>query len=132
MFRVCLAVSLLPVLACAEPKFVSEQDARRLVRAALPTWALKAGPVYIRPWKSSPNADFFFFTADRDNPGGSGTVGHFAVERTTGDVWDGVVCQEYKVEGLARLQVLIRKKLGLTETTYKNLKRQGPYCDGAK
>ena len=132
MFRLALVIALLPGLGGAEYKSVSAQDARRLARAALPEWALKAGPVYIDQGRFDPDTGFYFFTATRSNPGGSGTVGHFAIHGITGDVWDGVVCQEYKTEAIARLQTSIRRKLGLTEAAYQKLRRQGPYCDALK
>lgn len=59
-------------------------------------------------------------------------VGHYAVDRTTGDVWDGVMCREYKPEAVIKLQALIRKQLRLTEADYRKLKRQGPYCEFSK
>ena len=132
MFRLALAIALLPGLGRAESKSVSVQDARRLVRAALPALALTAGPVYIDQGHFDPDKGFYFFAASRSNPGGSGTVGYFAVHRITGDVWDGVVCQEYKTAAIARLQTSIRRKLGLTEAAYQKLKRQGPDCDEVK
>jgi len=63
------------------------------------------------------------------NPNGSSTIGHFLVDPKTADVWDGVVCKEYKNAGLLKLQISARKKLGLTEVMYQKLKRPGPYCD---
>jgi hypothetical protein len=102
---------------------------QRLVRAALPDWALKAGPVDISEYSVASEPDFYFFLASRDNPGGSGTVGHFVVHRLTGDVWDGVVCAEHKTAALVKLQVSIRKKLGLRDADYPKLRRKGPFCD---
>ena len=124
-------IALLSVPGWAESKSVTKEDALRLVRAALPDWALKAGPVYVSP-SSSPDPDFYFFGAYRSNPDGTGLVGHYAVHRTTGDVWDGVICREYKPEAVIKLQAVIRKQLRITEAEYRRLKRQGPYCEFSK
>jgi hypothetical protein len=130
VIRFALVVALLSGPVWAESKSVTKQEALRLVRAALPDWALKAGPVYVTP--SLTDSNFYFFEASRSNPGGTGIVGHYAVHRTTGDVWDGVICQEYKPEAVLKLQVLIRKQLRLTEADYRKLKRLGPYCEFSK
>lgn len=116
-------------VALSASKSVAPDDARRLVRAALPQWALKTGPVYVDPYPVDSDPDFYFFLAYRSNPGGSGTVGHFAVHRITGDVWDGAVCEEHKTVALAKLQVSIRRKLGLSDSQYQKLRRKGPFCD---
>jgi hypothetical protein len=98
------------------------------VHAALPSWALKAPGLSIDGYPDRYSPDYYFFLVTVDNPGGSGTVGHFAVDPKTGDVWDGVVCEEYKTPTLTKLQFSIRKRLGLSDSVYRGLKRPGPLC----
>ncbi len=77
--------------------------------------------------------DFCFFEASADHPGpGSGVVGHYAVDRSTGDVWDGVVCRELRSPGLENLQRTVRKRIGLTEKEYRKLRRPGPMCSAGE
>jgi len=73
---------------------------------------------------------FYFFEARWANPKpASVIVGHYAVDPNTGDVWDGVVCSEFTSPLLRRLQVSIRRRLGITDDKYRVLRRKGPMCD---
>jgi hypothetical protein len=64
------------------------------------------------------------------NPAGSSLIGHFLVDPRTGDVWDGIICQEHKTPALSRLQYAMRKRIGLSDADYRKMKRSpGPMCD---
>ena len=116
----------------SQSKVIGANQARELVRAALPR-ALKRPPVSIDGGSDAYLPNFYSFSAYRPtNPFGSSTIGHFLVDRKTGDVWDGVVCQEYRTPALTKLQVSIRKQLKLSEAGYRRLRRPSPYCDDSK
>ena len=55
------AMILFSGVALSASKSVAPDDARRLVRAALPQWALKTGPVYVDPYPVDSDPDFYFF-----------------------------------------------------------------------
>jgi hypothetical protein len=61
-------------------------------------------------------------------PEGSVIIGHFAVDKQTGDVWGATACNEYSFPALKRLQDAVRKRAGMGESDYRWLRRKGPYC----
>jgi len=73
-------------------------------------------------------ANFYEVSARYDNPVGSGTVGNFAVERTTGVVWSFPVCGFYSSTVLLKAQKALRDRIGLTDSEYRNLQKPGPFC----
>lgn len=78
--------------------------------------------------------DFFMaiFGSSRPEVGDAGVlqVRYYAVDRQTGDVWNSVICQRMATPLLKRLQAQLRKRIGLTDTEYQKLKREGPLCEG--
>jgi hypothetical protein len=72
---------------------------------------------------------FYVFQGLTDNPGGSGNMGFFEVDPETADVWDGVVCARFATRPLAKLQRVIRRRIGLTEEEHRKLQRPGTYCE---
>jgi hypothetical protein len=73
--------------------------------------------------------EYQFFQGIFDNPGGSVNLGHYAVDRKTGEVWDGVICSRVASPSLVKLQVAIRNRIGLTREDYRKARRPGPMCD---
>jgi hypothetical protein len=73
--------------------------------------------------------EFSFVAVLWDNPNGSVIIGHYAVDRKTGDVWNGVICERMKSPSLTRLQRAIRTRIGLTDSDYRKARRPGPECE---
>ncbi len=73
-------------------------------------------------------ANFYEVSARYDNPVGSGTVGNFAVERATGEVWSFPVCGYYSSQVLRKAQQALRQRISLTDSEYRNLRKPGPFC----
>lgn len=124
----CFLLTVGIVHAGPRTKTVSLKQARELVSAALPSWALKLRNLAIDPYEDAYSPDFYYFFVWHPVPEGSGTVGQFAVDPMTGDVWNGVLCEEYTTAALSRLQISVRKQLGLSDKDYRRLKRLGPTC----
>lgn len=57
-----------------------------------------------------------------------GTLGQYDVNMLTGDVWNGTSCHEYSGRRLVRLQMILRKKIGLSRLDYMRLRTRGPMC----
>jgi len=72
---------------------------------------------------------FQFFQGIFDNPDGSFNLGSYAVDRKTGDVWDGVYCARATSLSLSRLQAAVRNRIGLSKEEYRKARRPGPMCD---
>ena len=79
------------------------------------------------PDKWDPAFDFYQALDDAD-PDGSAVFGTYAVNRSTGDVWNGIMCSEYKSARLRKLQSRFRKRLGLSPADYSRLRVPGPLC----
>ena len=73
--------------------------------------------------------EFHSFQGIFDNPGGSFNLGFYAVDRKTGDVWNGVVCERAISPSLVKLQVAIRNRIGLSKDEYRKIRRVGPMCE---
>jgi hypothetical protein len=73
--------------------------------------------------------EFQGFQAIFNNPHGSFNLGFYEVDRKTGDVWNGVICERMKSPSLTRLQRAIRIRLGLTGSDYRKAPRSGPMCE---
>ena len=106
---------------------LTEVEARELIAAALgpdisylPHFGLE---MYTNPEKSH----FVLFEATAQNSkGGSPVIGHFAVNRATGNVWDLVVCKQRDSEALKRLQNDIRKRIRLGQNDLRRLSKEAP------
>jgi hypothetical protein len=80
---------------------------------------------------------FYFFQAEEghssanleDPTVGVFQVGYYAVDRNTADTWDAGFCREISSPSLAHFQVVIRKRIGLTDTAYRKLRKPGPFCE---
>ena len=76
-----------------------------------------------------PEFQFFQAIFANPNPIGSFNLGHYAVDRKTGDVWDAVRCDHLTSRSLTKLQSAIRQRIGLTQEAYRKLQRDGPMCE---
>jgi hypothetical protein len=107
---------------------VSQQEARELIYKALPSSTVHL-PGFGLDNMNAPNfPDFYFFEGLWDNPDGSAVSGHYAVDKKTGDVWNGVVCRQFVSRSLRKAQHALRKSIGLSEQEYQRIKRPGPMC----
>jgi hypothetical protein len=79
--------------------------------------------------EDSPEFQFFQAIFNNPNPIGSLNLGHYAVDRKTGDVWNAIVCERMKSASLTRLQRAIRIRIRLTESDYRKARRPGPMCE---
>jgi hypothetical protein len=72
---------------------------------------------------------YYTITAIGDNPGGGNTIGHFAIDRATGDVWEWVICGSYNSLPLEKAQETLRRRIGLDRTEYKRIRQNPPWCE---
>jgi hypothetical protein len=122
----------------ATTRTITQKEARLLVYTMLKEkdWTkLPRFIVYNKP--ALPENGFYSVHAEHDNPlhhyqsdgvlGGS-AIGHYAVDQTTGDVWDWVVCGHFSSPALLRAQRLLRKNIGISSSEYLKLRQSGPGC----
>jgi hypothetical protein len=72
--------------------------------------------------------DFYFFAATWPNPTGSPIIGYFAVNPSTGDVWNSAGCEHLTSKRLERLQQDIRKRFHFSSEEYSKLRAKKPMC----
>jgi hypothetical protein len=108
------------------PRTLTQDEAEKLAFMALSPQVKKLPGIMID--RDSVTPEFYYFTALWANPDGSAVAGHFAVRKTTGDVWSSVVCEESKSRELRKLQKSMRGLIGLGEKEYRKLRRPGPMC----
>ena len=133
---VAVAIFVLATLPCRadsvrESRTVTKAEADALVRAALPA-KLKRLPKFGMEISQGGDRPRFYFAYVywAGEPQGSMTVGNYAVDTETGDVWDAVTsCDEIHTQALRRLQMMIRMEIGLSESEYKRVKCKGPLCE---
>jgi hypothetical protein len=121
-----------PEHASTEAREVTYKEAHDLL-----TSFLKVHPLAVEKSGDMGYKEFYFFMADMGSvpcrPCGKGVyVGNFqyyAVDRRTGDVWSSTICERIATRALTRLQMALRKRIGLTKAEYRELKRPGPMCE---
>jgi hypothetical protein len=80
---------------------------------------------------NSPRAfdpDFYFFAATWPNPTGSPIIGYFAVNPSTGDVWNAAGCERLTSRSVKKLQQSIRKRFHFKREEYTSLRSKRPLC----
>ncbi len=124
-------VSLLGQQAIKKSRILSEEEARELLTKALePGGAPKLPGYSLEKTSTIPEGtpDYYSFQALWDNPQGVAVIGNYAVDARTGDVWSGTVCRALSSRPLRVLQGVIRKRIGLADQLYQQIKRPGPMC----
>jgi hypothetical protein len=139
-----IAVSILligavsPYSICTEAvhrRKITKAEAIELVRASLPlSVANFPGLSFEECAEDEYFPGYYEFQVLWDSPPPtSPNIGFFKVDPNTGVVWDGVVCREYKSKALKKLQVQLRKQIGLTNEEYRKLHpKYGPMCEGPR
>ena len=118
-----------PPLQTGPARIVTIAEARELAIAAVAPATRRLPGFGADDFPEPYFPDYYFFELTWDNPRGSVIVDHFAVDPRTGDVWSAILCWEIKSGSLKRLQREIRKRIGLTESEYRKVRRRGPMCE---
>jgi len=70
--------------------------------------------------------DFYFFSANYAVDHSAPTLGHFAVNRRTADLWDWEVCKRLQSPLIKAAQESLRRKIGLSRKDYQTLSKIAP------
>lgn len=134
MFKVRSIVLLLVALLSetgrgAAHRPITVNEAQELVRALLKPdgWTKLRGFVLYQALFDAEFQDFYFIHAEWGSP--PKAIGHYAVERSTGEVWDWVRCGKFNSPSLTEAQKALRKHIGLTESDYQHIHKSGPFCE---
>jgi hypothetical protein len=132
VFRLLVIAAVFCATARSEERPITVNEASSLVEALLKPdgWTKLKGFVLYQALFDAEFQGFYFIHAEWDSPSlNSAAIGHFAVERTTGDVWDWVVCGEFHSPSLAAAQQALRKRIGLSDEEYQKIRKSGPFCE---
>lgn len=134
MFKVRSAVLLIAALLCetgrsAAQRPITVNEAQELVRVLLKPdgWTKLRGFVLYQALFDAEFQDFYFIHAEWGKP--PVAIGHYAVERSTGEVWDWVRCGKFNSPSLTAAQQTLRKRIGLTDSDYQHIRKSGPFCE---
>lgn len=124
---------MLCVTARSAPRrTITVAEAQDLVRALLRPdgWTKLRGFVLYQALFDAEFQDFYFIHAEWDSPSGRhAAIGHYAVERSTGEVWDWVKCGRFTSPSLTGAQQALRKRIGLTDSEFQQIHKSGPFCE---
>ena len=130
-FVVIVAILAPSIVRSADrPRTVLLDEAKDLVIQGLPSTTRHLPKFGLLQYEDRNFPQFYFFTAYWSGaPNGSVIIGHYAVDKSTGDVWDAVMeCDEISTPALRKLQAEIRRRIGLSDSGYQKIKRKGPMC----
>ena len=113
----------------SNPQAISVQEARELVCAYLAPTGCTKTKCEVLQLQDTYFPQLYFFEALFPNPTGSPHIGSWAVDPKTADLWDANICAEYSNRRVAKLQMQLRKRIGLTEAAYTKLKGRPPMCE---
>jgi hypothetical protein len=116
------------------PAPITVGEAEMLLRKALEGSGMTKLPEFgLTNFPRSPAffSRWYLFTGTWAGPPQRGSVitGNWAVDKRTGEVWNGVICEELESPALMRLQKAIRKRIGLSTSDYWQIRVDGPLCE---
>ncbi len=134
MLRLRIAALAIAVLLCqtgrsAGRRPITVSEASELVRALLKPdgWTKLPRFVLYQALFDAEFKDFYFIHAESGKP--PVAIGHYAVERSTGEVWDWVRCGEFNSPALNEAQRELHKRIGLSDAEYLKIRKPGPFCE---
>ena len=128
----CCFLAGVPLYSTDQAKDVSRNDAANLVKKWLnnqgyrthsPRFAFSDDP------DQANFPTFYFFSANYAQDHSAPTLGHFAVNRNTADLWDVELCKKLSTSALRTAQRFLRNRIHLSERDYRKLSRLAP-CSG--
>lgn len=131
MRRLIIFVLVFLLLGCglvgiARTRDLTEGEARELVITALCPHVTLPN-ISLEAYKDPDAAGFYVFEATASPPTGqSPVIGHYAVNRATGDVWELVVCRRVNSNALKKLQEVMRKRIRLSREELRHLGAVAP------
>ncbi len=127
-----IAAALCMTAQSAPRRTITVAEAQDLVRALLRPdgWTKLPGFVLYQALFDAEFQDFYFIHAEWDSKASRhAAIGHYAVERSTGEVWDWVKCGQFNSPSLSEAQQALRKHIGLSNAEFQQMKKPGPFCE---
>jgi len=125
-FNLALFLSVSTTAGSDRTRKLSEDEARELAIMALTPDARKLPDLSLAIEKGFGAPGFYWFEATAATPNASPVLGHFAVNQSTGDVWDPVWCKKLTSPDLTDLQRQMRKRIHLSDRDLRRLSKEAP------
>lgn len=91
---------------------------------------MRAPGLEIDRCKSTTDPRFEDFWVWNDRVDMLGTIDYYEVNLLTGDGWEDILFKEEREPNLRRLQMKLRRRIGLSTKDYLRLRKQGPPANG--
>ena len=131
-FALAVTLTLTPSDAKAQLKEITRDQARLLVRTVLESqgFDLKSPSLVVEDQPDDGDMPGFYkFSAYTRGEGMDFSAGAYAVGRRTVDVWNWMHCWHFtRAKSVRSLQKRLRKEIGLTESEYRKLSADRPFC----
>lgn len=116
--------------ATTSAKSITRDEAASLVRTFLRSkgYDTKAAPLDIEDSANGLHSDFYLFAIYVDTPQRLVSIGHYGVNRQSGDIWEQVMCKRVTSKSIASRQRQIRQSSGLSEAVLAQLRDAKPPC----
>jgi hypothetical protein len=124
--------TMLSTLCISTEKEIAPEDAQSLVKKWLTSQGYDTGSsrFILEPDpEHSGFPEFYFFSAAYEQEQSVPTLGHFAVNRKSTDLWDWELCKRLRAPAVRSVQRSLRKKLGLSKQDYRRVSKDAP-CSG--
>jgi hypothetical protein len=127
-FSLALLLSFSTVVGSDGKRNLTEAEVRELATMALPRFARMFPKLRLDSYGGYPGRPgFYWFDATASVPNNASPVlGHFAVNQTTGDVWDPVACKKLTSPDLTNLQRRMRNRIHLSDQDLRRLSQAAP------
>jgi len=130
-----LVLFLLPIAVFSAKRQLAPGEAENLVRHWFTSQGYDTNPsrfILDRDPDQAAFPEFYFYSANAhydEQSESAPSLGHFAVNRQTADLWDWELCKKLQDPELRSIQTLLRRKLGLSKKEYQKLSKVAP-CSG--
>jgi hypothetical protein len=112
---------------------ITREEAKVLLNKALEGSEMTELPAFkLTESTSDGNSRWYLFRATwAGAPNGSHIIDYWSIDKRTGEVWEANICKELYFPALEDMQDDIRKRIGLSEESYVQIRVDGPLCDPA-
>lgn len=113
--------------------YVTEKEAHELaaLASAVGSPNTPSLPGFSTESYANPFYPKFYFVAVEWNgyPNGSFIIGHFGIDRGTGDVWNAVICEHYRSVAIESVMARIRARIAASGAKPAIAQPVGPECE---
>jgi len=122
-----LAISMC-LTATTSGRLIGDKVARKLASEALAVRGINVRGFVLVPYVNDSAPDFYSYQALAQSSNSNGSLGFFAVNAWTGDVWNIDTCSRVSSPALQKDQQSILKRSGMSPLAATTLRERSPGC----